>query len=412
MKRSANLLRTALAALGLWLGLAEHAAAMLAFDKLNACAAVGQAYAALQSRDSSVVGNCRMPQTLPMWALGQRTMAPYQQYLCFLPAPPTSVLAGFECATYAPGQGIEMLCTRVRTDIDPQDYRARYATTYATPVANYIAAAARCSASNGDSSIATQPSAPAILNIIARFEFGYAVQLGETIPAGAMMLHGYATLDPSFGAGQGIEFIHVTVSAPATALPTHRLGRWDVATDAATDLEAHTSQLLTQSGAPLFYDLTGFTVRLARDVPLAQGDKVQRQARWMRRLVGTLEAEGFRYVSDAELQSRSPTSYAAIREQLRINFPYGMDESLHLTPAEDFYLLISETTPPCTYDGMMMAIVMGVSPPANPVRDYGNVSFILSGVGACSAKVGSTRIFVERVIRNVTEDFESRLETE
>lgn len=394
----------------------------MTFDRLTACGDIATTSRAVRARDSSIISNCRPPNSALERGLYDRTAPPYRQNLCFLRAPPAPFLNGFGCASfrYPEGPDTDLLCMRMRSDIDVAEYRRNYETRYAARVRSYLADAARCPASNGDSSVLAQ--GPGNLDLIARYELGFMLSLGQGDTTDSYVMHGFAVPDPTLNSGAGVvEIVYLVVTArpglsgrPIVDEARNAIGgAWLLTVDDARDTERETNAALEQQGAPLYYDMTNYEVKRLGSAPADNRDRRQVLASWERALRTRLEDEGFEYVSDARLRAETGSGYAEMRRQLTSGpqAPFGSRQNIERMVGDEMHILINEDIA-CAYDGLMMAMIVGMNSTTRSPLDYGDVGVIIAGVGACSSPSRNTERFVERAKRAMNEEMRSILERE
>jgi hypothetical protein len=306
---------------------------------------------------------------------------------CLLATAPAPRLAGFSCLDFEVDGNRRLSC------FAPIDSRAieNYHETYSPEIGyRYKAAAAACPITNGDADEAPRSVFPQSLGPVAKPEFGFVVGIGNTRQPLGLAFHGFASIDPRFGAdGTALEIVdifHNTSSEAAAAGTTNSrltIGPWSVSIDDATkpasDL-AQSIERMTGMNARAKIRLMEFKLTAGADGPT--GSKKDNLAMLLESVVGDLEEKGFREPTQAEMRNMPQNP----QEQILGSVPYSQRDSLQRSMGK-FSLMISDDDNGCGKSVSLMTIL-----PASGVKnDFGGFGLNIIVFGPCREFGGAER---------------------
>jgi hypothetical protein len=290
---------------------------------------------------------------------------------------------------------------------DVTEYQERFSAQYAVASKEYTRLASQCRVSNGDSSESAESLLPPPLSQFTEFSFGFASQLGTTIPSDSLVHHGFAKVDQKLFPSevQAVEFITMYIANPETApnalqtVPTEVAGNWDVAIDDADEFEQRLQREARRAGAPVFADYTIFEVASRLREPFSDSAKRTKIASWQQGLSQSLRKHGFVELSRDDLDGKSFTD---IRKQFLEKF----DRKDMGVVSDTGMLLQSRNVPRCARNqGLMMAVIMAVEPNSHKRAAFGAVIFAIVGADACGRRHGAPEAYVDAVIQDAKSDF-------
>lgn len=379
------------------IGLAE-----IKFDILDNCHGLTIVYESLRS-DPTIPATCRAPSNPIERALASHTRL-NEAHLCFLYSPPAPFLSNFSCFRSSVETGAVLTCFRSATLSDIQEYKEQFATEFANKVTEYLAAAAACGASNGDSTHAQQTQFAPFLRYVSNFEFGFIAGLGADRPSSSSVVHGYASIDPEVEeASSALEFVYFITDAPKYAPSGERrsVGDWIITID-----DAMPADKAFNANAKILANLTSYSIDLHTNRGVSQSEKLAHLERWQRAVANTLEAEGFQLLSDGDLKAYTGMSGKEMLDKSTTLLPFGSRQSAAVKWAPTLLVLLNVERPRCTNaGGVIGAYVMTMEPIPDVASDFGDVSLFLVGLGSCShSSNSSTRKYFKGLIDETTTD--------
>jgi hypothetical protein len=400
-----------------WFVFCGQAFADVSLDKLNACNDIAAAWTMLAQRSPAVAADCRPAQGRIERALYERTRPQDRSLLCFLSRPPAPFLAGFNCFSLYYGGASQLGCIRERTDVNLDQYFARYA-THRESEAAYFAAARACPTSNDDAGVAGRTLFPQPLLLVARHGVAFYASIGQGVTTNSLIWHGYAQLDPEIGGGLA-EIVHILIAAetPSAVAPSpmrqnagQMIGRWRVRIDEAEAFERDAEAMLANTHPGEFYidfatyDVTRVWSQAEMSQSAPSGSERERQNEvWRQAMVASLEAQDLRELSDAELREYSGVGIEDMRRQWLANasLPYGMRDEVASQLSEHFSVLVTEDAPCASPGRPMMVMAAGIRPAQSNSRDYGGLVLLM--IGSCGSRRSSHSMF-SRVSERVRDD--------
>lgn len=191
--------------------LAGRAQAQLTLDQLSACDDMAQALALLRSNQRE----CRAPRTAIEQGLTQR-IATWRVPVCWLVRAPARSLSRFACLIVHLPTGPRYLDCMAESDpARVVAYRQTYEPDGARYSTVYLAAASRCSFSNGRAAPAGPSFMSIVVAMIVQLDVGFALQVGREVVGTSTILHGYGRLDPEIVGhpNAGVEFVSMWIPA-------------------------------------------------------------------------------------------------------------------------------------------------------------------------------------------------------
>lgn len=395
---------SALAAL-LAVFLPTAAAGEINLDRLAFCDDIAEVYRALGVPQNG--DDCRRPSLGLESELIRRSNRDSSQ-LCMVPPPPGRLLQGFSCVKLNVKKGAFLSCFRSASKEDVEKFKESYKDDFVEPASRYMSAAAQCRTSNGDSSYAPASLFPPVLALISRYEFGYVVGLGKGNPADANVIHGYASLDPALSAfGRGaIEFVNFnvgTVSDEKKAAPLS-IGEWLVTIDEMVPMTDAMNEELRKRKLPVKFDGIAFELNQNESSPrMDDTGKLHNLESLQDALTDFLIEEGFERMSDSVLEEEAGFSAQDFVAEVTKRLPFGSNR--RVTIHDKFNVLLRESPPSCARSGKgaMGAYVFAIRPAPLVKSDFGEVSVMIIGIGACSSHSRRQRTYVEGLTAGLKE---------
>jgi hypothetical protein len=396
------------------------AEAAVELNKLSACDDIARLYQSLKT--TPIAAGCRAPRGALERALVARVHTDASQ-ICFQSSVPAPFLEGFTCAQPPSPTGASLVCFRGANLSEVRRYEEQYGPSSAEPTSKptskYLAAAAACSVSNGDSSVAAPTTASQLLGFVSRFEFGFITSLGRGRPTDSSIVHGYAATDPAIPGDvpSALEFVYMVVGAPAYSRPGERrnVGQWDVTLDDVKQLEDSFNEEMRKRRVDLMMNMTSFDLTSRAAVDASQREKLSVLVTLQKAIARSLEDEGFEAISDSDLKAKTGRNAAEIVQEISRTMPFGNRQNGPVKLAPTVLMLFNDKRPACTREagGAIGAYLIASEPTPDARSDYGSVGFIVAGIGACSrSTTRSTRTYVDGLIaeatRQVMETLQSR----
>lgn len=330
--------------------------------------------------------------------------------VCFDESVPAAFLDGFSC--FWPGSASTLVCFRSADISDITNYKQNYQENFAAREMNYLAAAKRCRASNGDSTNAQPTLFPPQLTFISRFEFGFITGLGRERPPASSIMHGYASTDSkiSGGAPRAIEFVYVIVGGAyrRQAAEERVVGNWVVRVDDSTEFEASFNREAQRRGNRVSIDATLYELeRRGTTTPTSQSAKLALGGDLQRAIARILEEEGFETMSETRLRAETGMGTKEMLEKIGQRMPFGSRQGAGGKLGPTILILLNQRRPRCTDNGAgaIGAFLMAIQPVPDVASDFGVVGFTVMGVGACSrTAAGSTRTYISGLIEEATRE--------
>lgn len=382
-----------------------HAA--ISFDKLTACSDITRIYGSLKANPTSGRVNCRSPRDSLEREVMNRSGLDTSQ-LCFLESSPAPFVDGFSCARPSvPGGGAELVCFRAAASDDLRVYKEQFKERFSEAKSKYLATAATCGASNGDSVDAWASLLPFTLTHVTQFEFGYAMGLGRDRVPDSTILHGYAITDPSISPRPpaAIEFVYLLVGAPKYSPWGTRttIGNWMVRVDDSKRLSNQFNQDARKLGAAITitskdYD---FENRTPQDIVIATKNNVLE--RLQAAIVKSLEDEGFEAKSGAELKRATGISGQDFVRNASKGVPFAFRDMWAKRLSPNITMLLNQSRPRCTQDGAIAVYLFWLQPAPDVKIDYGSLFVAVAGLGACSRSTSVTRTYMNGLLEDMNE---------
>ncbi len=180
------------------------AGADVRLDQLSACDSLAQVREYLRAFPRQ----CRAPAGVLERSIARRVRDNPDVKVCFIARAPSTALAEFSClvADLPPDQR-QVICFREAEATVSQRFRQQYETVFRNREIQYLERASKCSTGNGDAARAARTLFPALLSLIARFDFGYVLPMGGAFVGSGLIVHGYGSVDPDLQSGvSALEF--------------------------------------------------------------------------------------------------------------------------------------------------------------------------------------------------------------
>lgn len=371
-------------------------------DKISACVETEKLYQKLEKSGTDPVGQCRSPHGALERKIKDFIDKDLISKVCFLSASPSSILDGFSCFQLSRGAAIPNLtCVRPADSSVIVDH---FNDKHMSEGALYMAKASTCGA-GVDSSVAVPTLMPPLLNYISKFEFGYLRSLGNSVPVSAQMQHGYASLDPSLNLDGEKAIEYVSMFSGGVIEPSgidRRVGDWVINVDNAPSMS---SELNKMSQGNAFFNSVELSFRRSMGSgPVAQS-KIELMSAWNDKVVDHLKEEGFEVIPESKLKLADGKDFKSAIKEIELGKPYGLRNISLFDSNYSYKLMLSKDAPPCTWDqkGIMMGVVMAHEPKPGQETDYGSISLLVIGVGACSQNSSSSRKYIDTLVPDIAE---------
>lgn len=373
-------------------------AAEFEFTRIDACADVAQVLRSVL-RPSTDCGSANgvIERTIREGAAGSRAS------LCFLDRAPVSSLDGFRCIKVtAQGTG-NITCYRPAAIGSILEYKDNYTRKYAAPTSAYMESAKACPGTNGQSSPTIETTFPPTLMPVAAHEFGFNVQYGNTQPGTAFVTHGFARTSPEV-ASRGpaaIEYVSYYDGATSVLRPRTSYGNWRLQVDTSAEVFEPFRRMLSRQGLDAYLATVDIDLKRAPLAPrLSKSSSLSVEL--SDAAVSVLESEDFEEMSDDDFESRTGKSKEQATKEMGRNVFYGA-RTLMNTGDVNFRLLMKDRGLQCTRNnrGAIGAYIFTLDGNPKMQADFGSISTILVGLGACASSSGTSRDYVRNVVESV-----------
>lgn len=323
--------------------------------------------------------------------------------LCFMERPPASSLNGFRCIQVtAPGTG-NISCYRPASIATISEYKENYVKKYAAPTSAYMEAAKNCSGSNGQSSPTVETTFPPTLMPVSSHEFGFNVQYGNSQPGTAFVTHGFARTSPEV-ASRGpaaIEYVSFYAGAASVLRPRTAVGNWRLQVDTSADFFEPFRKMLRRQGLDAYLVTVDIDLKRAPLAPkLSKSSSLPEDL--SENVVSMLENEDFEEMSDDDFELRTGKSKEEATKEFGRNVFFGA-RTLMNVGALSFRLLMKESGIQCTRNnrGAIGVYIFTLDGNPNMQADFGSISTLIVGFGACASPSGSTRGYLRSLVDDV-----------
>lgn len=380
-------------------------AAEIEFSRINACKEIPEVFSMLELSATK----CRPP-TGEIESILHNLATGSSAKLCFMDRPPTSSLSSFRCMAAATPTGRTMTCYRAAAIDVLNDYKANFSSSFSAKASAYIKDARNCHGSNGDASRIIETTFPPILRWVAQHDFGFNVQYGASKPGSALVSHGFARTSPEVSARGPAAIEYVVYSADMMKEPEARtaLGNWRLLVNTAADVTGPLAKALKVQGVAAYG--ASFDIDIVRSPHASARHKKPSLPDELSDVVASmLEDEGFEELSDDELKRSSGKSRAEMVESVSKGGAFGARNLLN-GQVPTFRLLMKTSGRTCTQggSGAIAAYLFAFEGQAGVQVDFGSVSAMIVGLGACASAADSRR----KYIRNLTEESKEVVLTE
>lgn len=374
---------------------ATSIAAEIEFTRINACADTAQVLrSVLRPATNCVSPTGVIEQTIRNGASGSSAT------LCFMERPPASSLDGFRCVqATATGAG-NITCYRPASLATISEYKENYVRKYAAPTSAYMEAAKRCSGSNGQSSPTIETTFPPTLMPVSAHEFGFNVQYGNSQPGTALITHGFARTSPEVVSRgpEAIEYVSFSDGAASFLRPRTAVGNWRLQVDTSSDFFEPFRKMLRNQGLDAY--LAAVDIDLKR-APLAP--KLSKLSSLPEQLsdtvVSALEREDFEEMSDDDFKAQTGKSKNESTKEFGRNVFFGTRVLMNVG-AVKFRLLMKNRGIQCTRNnrGAIGAYIFTLDGNPNMQADFGSISMLVVGFGACASSGGWARDYLHTLV--------------
>lgn len=383
-------------------GAGASPAAEIELTRINACKDISEAFSSLKRPSIS----CGTPtgdieRAIRDFAVGSEAK------LCFMERPPVASLSGFSCIQSSFLGERAIACYRSAPAELLADYRANYVKRYSAQASSYIEEAKRCPGSNGDASRTIETTFPPILMSVAKHEFGFNVQYGDTKPGSSMVSHGFARTSPEVSkrGPDAIEYVVFSdgMTAKLAARTTH--GNWRLRVDTSPDFAAQFVKALKRQGLDTY--LASVDIDIKRSPRASALSKKPSLPEELSDVVASrLEDEGFEEMSDEDVKRHTGKTREEMSETIFKGVSFGA-RNLMNGRMPQIRLLMKTSALPCTQRGRgaIGAYLLTFEGEKDVQVDFGSVSAMVLGFGSCASSVNASRDYV----RNLAEESKQAL---
>lgn len=390
--------RYLVASLAVFLPCSTTIAAELEFTRINACTDVAQVLRSVlrPSTDCSSATSI-IDRTIRDGAAGSSAS------LCFMERAPASSLSGFRCVQVTASGTGNITCYRPASLATISEYKDNYERKYAAPTSSYMEAAKACSGSNGQSSPTIETTFPPTLMPVSAHEFGFNVQYGNSQPGSALVTHGFARTSPEV-ASRGpaaIEYVSFFDGASSVLRPRIAVGNWRLQVDTSSDFFEPFRKMLRRQGIDVYLATIDIDLKRAPLAPkLSKSSSLPEEL--SETVVSLLEGKDFVEMSDYDFESRTGKSKEEATKEFGKNVFFGA-RTLVNVGALNFRLLMKDSGMQCTKNnrGAVGAYIFTLDGNPNMQADFGGISTLLVGFGACSSSSGSARDYLRNVVNDI-----------
>lgn len=402
--------RAARRALGILVlvGTSASMAADLELVRLNACKDVSDVFATLNRTPS----NCGAATGVIERTIRDVSAGSGAQH-CFLERPPIASLSDFKCIQSSYRKTSAMLCYRSTTAELLDDYKANYARKFSARASTYLEEAKRCPGSNGDASRTIETTFPPILMPVAENEFGFNVQFGTTKPGTSTVTHGFArtSSDVSRRGPEAIEYVSFSTGPSSDALARTALGNWRLSVDTSTpDFAEPFLKGLRRQGLDAYLAFVDISMQRApRASVLSKEPSLPDELSEV--VASNLEDEGFAEMDDDDVKRYAGQTREEMSKGVMKGASFGA-RNLLSGRIPRIRLLMKTSGIPCTNGGRgaIGAYLFALDGEANVQVDFGSVSAMMLGFGACATSNGReyVRNIASQSKQTVLDDLKAR----
>ncbi|NVD97907.1 hypothetical protein [Massilia sp. BJB1822] len=381
--------------------------------QLNACDDVAKVYNALRQDYDALGDGCRRSTSLLERALFRKLGPGNLAHACLLSSAPSSSLQGFSCVkTDYEGRSYAVFCFREVNSDEISLYKKSFPEKYNQPVSEYLRSSKSCAISEGNASKTGYTVAPPLLNLIGTYEFGFGMKLKAKSNQSAMAVHGFGLTDPDLRDNSAIEFFSIfwnkVENQTASSEEKIPVGNWQVVSD--DTLAKNFLKASGQQNDALAIVSTEFTMYYEGQKEFEQESKLRQQKKWQEVWLNTLEEEGFKKLSDAELKAETRMTSTQFREKMLEGSPVGAREKMRQRVGDNIHIMAYKQPYICKRnEGILVAMVMSFKPVELVARDFGGISAMLMAV--CSRPTTTAYGYLESIKRELDKSILKNLES-
>lgn len=367
----------------------------LELNRLNACKDLSELLISLKRPATS----CRtatgtIEQTIHSAARNDAT-------LCFLESPPVASLSDFKCIQISHQGWRTTACFRPMSASLLSDYKTNYVPKFSSRVAGYLEEAKRCPGSNGDASRTIDTTFPTILMPVAEHEFGFNVQFGDTKPGTSIVSHGFARTSPQVSKSGPVAIEYVVFATGMTEELTARtsLGNWRLRVDTSPEFAAPFLKAIKRQGLDAY--LAFFAIDMERAPRASVPPKVPSLPDELSDVVvSRLEVEGFEEMNDVALKRHTGQTRTEVTETLLKGVSFGA-RKLTSFWKPSIRILMKTSGLSCTQNGQgaIGAYLFSLNGEEGVQVDFGSISAMVLGIGACASPSAFSREYVRNLAR-------------
>lgn len=370
-------------------------ASEIEFNQLNACKEINETFSRMESLSSDCV---------PPIGIIDKVIQDYSNAnnskICFMGKPPAPSLANFRCIYISFKESRSISCYRPASSDLLSEYKLNYNEKYISKESVYIQQARRCPGSNGDASRSISTTFPQILVGVARHDFGFLVQYGTTKPSSAMVSHGFAKTSPEVSSRGPNSIEYVAFVDGLIPYEDHytEYGNWRLNVDTSTEFYYPVIKALQRQGLDAYVASVSIEIRRT---PQAQAyPKANSLPNKLSSIIALrLEDEGFEEMDDEDVQKYTGMTKSEIIKAVIKAFPFGAP-ILANDRKMDIRVLLKKSGLSCTKNnrGGVGAYLITFDGAQNVQVDFGNITTLVLGLGACGSPNNSSRQYA----RNLT----------
>lgn len=323
--------------------------------------------------------------------------------VCFLRDAPSSSLSEFDCLRYDVDGSPSVVCYRAIAQSAIEDYKREYKQRFAAIEAAYLARAERCSVSNGDAANGQSTMFPPILAPAGEHQINFVSSLGNTRPASAAAVHGFAIASPEVLRDGVSAFEYLTIFRSARPLeikPGELHGKWRLTIDEDDSEVTEIERAFRKAG--LASQIRTLEVGIRRDIqapPFPQSASVTEPIASSIKVA--LIDEGFEEQDETDVESGTGAKGGDIMSAIKNRIPFGQQGlAAQFSRNEKATILMKLRGLACTHGdrGAIGAAVFQADGAPGVQTSFGRLGVYLFGVGACSRRIDPQRRFLNELL--------------
>ena len=236
---------------------------------------------------------------------------------------------------------------------------------------------------------------------IAELEFGFHLQYLDTKPGYSSVSHGFARTSPEVSkrGPEAIEYLVFATGMNEELAARTSLGNWRLRVDTSSEFDAPFLKALKRQGLDTY--LAFFDIDMERAPRASLLSKVPSLPDELSDIVASrLEVEGFQEINDAELKRHTGKTRTEMTEALQKGVSFGA-RKLFSSFKPSIRILMKTSGLSCTRSGRgaIVAYLFALDGEDGVQVDFGGVSAMVLGLGACALPDSSGQEYVRNLAR-------------